>query len=158
MSSNYTPQRQDYQMMLVMDHQQPSALCVSRILLSILGSDAAIMFAAILGHSSSSRDGWFAKSIAEWCEELGLSESVVIRCLNGDRRAPNKISLQEFGVDKVVRRRDGTPTNHYRINWDRVNQFMAGYDDVIEAINKDNVCRVWGEKYVQQMWGGDDVE
>lgn len=156
MSNNST--MYDRATQVIVSHHPIDGLTVSPLLIRILGSSSAVIFAMLLRYAAQNYDGWFAKSHRELADELGLSVAVVRRCIHGHPNAPHKITLNEFGVDVMVAKRNGAPTTHYRINRERINKFMMDYDDAINEVNKDNVRRVWGEKYVQQMWGADNVE
>lgn len=74
--------------------------------------NSAIFLSQLLYWSDKGKnpDGWIYKTYAKWKEEVGIKEGAL-------RRAANK--LKELGIlETKVKRANGSPTVHYRLNID----------------------------------------
>lgn len=140
-----------YANQVIFSHNPTSAFLVSPIVIRVLGSNSAVIFAELVRRWLSSHYGWFAVSHRELSDELGLSLAVVRRCIHGHPNAPHKIPLTEIGVETKVCRRNGVPITHYRINENRLSEFFKDYADVIKEVNIENVRRSYGEKEAQKL-------
>jgi hypothetical protein len=91
---------------------QANVITTPRAFIKFTGDHISAMLLAQVVYWSDRTDdpdGWFWKSDKEWAEELCLSSYQV-------RRATAR--LAELGVEHAVRRHCGTPTSHYRLNFD----------------------------------------
>lgn len=89
---------------------QANVITFPRILLNLTGDHvAAIFLNQILYWSerTTDQDDWFYKTDAEWADELGMTYFQVCRCVE---------QLQNIGVQTSLRRADGAPRTHYRID------------------------------------------
>lgn len=89
---------------------QQNTLTIPRAYIDIAGGVTnALLLSQIVYWSDRTKneDGWFAKSYPEWQEELSLSEYQV--------RTATK-ALADLGVETKLKKFDGAPTVHYRIN------------------------------------------
>ena len=93
---------------------QARILTIPRIYIDMLGGDhlAALFLSQVVFLSDRAADGsgWFAKSYADWRDELGLSERQVRRIAQ---------ALTGFGLETALRRSAGhemAATLHYRLD------------------------------------------
>lgn len=97
---------------------QQNTLTIPRPYIELTGSvDAALALSQIIYWSDRTKDpdGWFAKSYAEWKTELGLSQYQMTRAVK---------RLKDMGVETRLKKFDGAPTLHYRLNKDRFSQWI----------------------------------
>lgn len=97
---------------------QRNTLTIPRAYIDFTGDlTSALLLSQIVYWSDRTRDseGWFAKSYNEWHDELTMSEYQV--------RAATK-SLAAFGVETKLKKFDGAPTVHYRLNKSKFSEFI----------------------------------
>lgn len=63
-------------------------------------------------------NGWFAKSYIQWTKETGLSEYQIRRIVK---------RLKSFGIETCLKRADGSPTVHYRIDYEVFEQILSEF-------------------------------
>lgn len=104
---------------------QGNTLTIPRPYLTVCENDhrAALLLSQCVYWSdrTDNADGWFVKSYADWLEELGMSEYEV-------RRAAKV--LAPMGLETVVRKsrfHEGAPTLHYRVNMDKLSEFILKF-------------------------------
>lgn len=92
---------------------QANMLSIPRVYIDFTGSvEAALLLSQIVYWSDRTKDeeGWFYKSYREWEEEITLSKYCVSKYVK---------RLQAAGVlETKVKKANGDPTLHYRLNWD----------------------------------------
>ncbi len=94
-------------------------------ILQLTGDPATAIILSQMLYWFSKMGREFYKSDASWCEELHLSRNVVRRVIHGDKRSENgNPSLKDFGIEVTVKRANGAPTSHYRINYDRLEAYL----------------------------------
>lgn len=89
---------------------QKQVLTIPRLYIAMTGDHLeALLLSQIVYWSARTKnpDGWFYKSYQEWDEELGMSQYQVKRAAT---------ALREFGVETKLKKADGAPTLHYRID------------------------------------------
>lgn len=90
---------------------QSNILTIPRIYIDITGDHLSALFLSqCIYWSDKGRDGWFYKSDKEWLDELGLSSFQIKRI---------KKDLEEY-IETDIRKANGAPTTHYRVNFDAV--------------------------------------
>lgn len=89
---------------------QANTLTIPRPFITMTGSlEAALLLSQIIYWSdrSSMDDGWFAKSYPEWEAELTLTQYQIAKAIK---------VLKAFGVETKLKKFNGAPVVHYRIN------------------------------------------
>lgn len=89
---------------------QGNTLTIPRPYIDLTGSlEAALLLSQVVYWTDRATmdEGWFAKTYAEWEAELTLSKYQVMKAMK---------VLAEAGVETVVKKFDGSPTVHYRLN------------------------------------------
>lgn len=116
------PARPNYQQVKAMIKQftgQANTLVIPRVFIDFTKDHlAAMLLSQILYWSdrTSDPDGWFYKTADEWNEEIGLSNFQVKRAT---------ALLKDLGVETRLKRVDGAPRTHYRVDMDTfVNLFL----------------------------------
>ena len=98
---------------------QSNIMSIPRVFIKWTGSIETALFLSQIVHWSDKghrEDGFFYKSNDEWCEELGLSLYAVKKA---------KRELSELGIiETKLLKAKGTPTTHYRLNKDELNQWV----------------------------------
>lgn len=100
---------------------QENTLTIPRPYITITGSlEAALLLSQIVYWSDRTKmdNGWFAKSYKEWEAETTLTKRQVSRVIPALRRA---------GVETKVRRFNGSPTLHYRLNKEKFAQSITTF-------------------------------
>ena len=88
-------------------------------------ASTAILFSQMLYWASRMGGRQFYKSVTDWHQETQLSKRVIRRIINGDKRSENgKPSIRDLGVDVEVKRANGAPTNHYRVNYRKLAAYL----------------------------------
>lgn len=98
---------------------QENTLTIPRPYITITGSvEAGLLLNQIVYWSDRTKmdNGWFAKSYKEWEDEITLTKRQVSRLIP---------ALQRIGVETKVRRFNGSPTLHWRINKEKFSQSIA---------------------------------
>ncbi len=109
------PERPSYQQVKAMIKQftgQANTLVIPRVFIDFTNDHlAAMLLSQILYWSDRTNDpdGWFYKTADEWDEELGLSAFQVKRAAT---------LLKAVGVETRLKRVDGAPRTHYRVDMD----------------------------------------
>lgn len=88
---------------------QQSTLTIPRAYIDVTGSIEVALFLSQVVYWSdrtTMEDGWFAKSYAEWKDEIALSKYQVMAAVK---------ALSEAGLETVVKKFKGAPTVHYRL-------------------------------------------
>ena len=95
-------------------------------LIGITGdASTAILFSQILYWASKMAGREFYKSVTDWHQETRLSERIIRRIINGDKRSENgKPSIRDLGVEVEVKRANGAPTYHYRVNYRKLAAYL----------------------------------
>jgi len=98
-------------------------------LIGITGdASTAILFSQILYWASKMAGREFYKSVTDWHQETQLSERVIRRIINGDKRSENgKPSIRDLGVEVEVKRANGAPTYHYRVNYRKLAEYLQNH-------------------------------
>lgn len=119
---NDSAERPNYQQVKAMIKQftgQANTLVIPRVFIDFTKDHlAAMLLSQILYWSdrTSDPDGWFYKTADEWDEEIGLSNFQVKRAT---------ALLKDLGVETRLKRVDGAPRTHYRVDMDTfVNLFF----------------------------------
>jgi hypothetical protein len=108
-------ERPNYQQVKAMIKQftgQANTLVIPRVFIDFTGDHlAAMLLSQILYWSdrTSDPDGWFYKTADEWDEEIGLSNFQIKRAT---------AILKAMGVETRLKRVDGAPRTHYRVDMD----------------------------------------
>ena len=103
----------------LVNERQHQGVFVPFLLIDLLQDYAsAILLSQMIYYTPRAKhpDGWIYKTAADLYNELRMSESVIKRCLYGDKRAPNRIALCDIGLEVKVMKANGVPTRHFRIN------------------------------------------
>jgi hypothetical protein len=86
------------------------------------------------------RDGWFYKTYDEWARDTGIKESRVRRAIRGSsRRDSRMVTLQMLGVETKIKKANGAPTVHYRIDLNRFAMIYYAYHEALEANDRNPV-------------------
>jgi len=104
-------QRQVYQL-IERFAGQANVLTIPRLFIDWTGDHiSALLLSQIIYWSSRTRDseGWFYKSAKEWEEELSISDYQLSRATK---------KLGDAGVETKLKKIQGAPTLHYRIDQD----------------------------------------
>lgn len=91
---------------------QDNSVVIPRVFIDWCGDmNTAALLAQILYWSerATDPDGWFYKSYAEWEDELGLTEYQA-------RRSSKSLVQMGVGLETKVKKANGNPTVHYRID------------------------------------------
>jgi hypothetical protein len=91
---------------------QANVLTIPRLFIDWTGDHiSALLLSQIIywGSRTKDADGWFYKSAKEWEEELGISDYQLARATK---------KLQASGVITKLRKVQGAPTQHYRLDQD----------------------------------------
>jgi len=102
---------------------QANVITIPRVFVKWTGDiNAAILLNQTLYLSSHRESGWFAKSYEDWNEFCGLSKFQV-------KRAFDILAGLNIGLETVVKKHNGVPTLHYRIDpvsfWSALDNFLA---------------------------------
>lgn len=90
-------------------------------LIDLTGNHAsAILLSQMMYWAGVVNNRWFYKSANDWQQELRMSENVVKRCIYGDKRAPKQTALIDLGIEVKVKRANGSPVRHFRIDYDKM--------------------------------------
>ena len=103
----------------LVNERQHQGVFVPFLLIDLLQDYAsAILLSQMIYYTPRAKhpNGWIYKTAADLYDELRMSESVIKRCLYGDKRAPNRIALCAIGLEVKVMKANGVPTRHFRIN------------------------------------------
>lgn len=98
---------------------QQNILAIPRAFISILGSlDAALVLSQIIYWSdrATMKNGWFAKSYAEWEDELSLSKYQIGKAVK---------ALKPAGIETKVKKFDGSPVVHYHVDKQVFSQWIV---------------------------------
>ena len=117
---------------------QSATLVIPRPYIDLCEGDhlAALLLSQILYWSdrTSDPDGWFAKSYADWHDEVALTERQIKRIVSGDDRRKQKgFSLDTVGVKTKLARSDyyqGAATLHYRVDYDVLSAKIIAFSQV----------------------------
>ena len=136
----YYPENKPLVSKLLM-RSQGKGVFIPFALLEITGDAAtAIVFKQMLYWSEKMNYRWFYKSDQDWCNELHLTKRVIRRVIHGDKRSANgKTTLQDMGLEVETRIANGSPTSHYRINFAKLDAFLAAhFSTETNGTNADN--------------------
>jgi len=103
---------------------QENTLTIPRPYITITGSiEAALLLSQIVYWSDRTKmeGGWFAKSYKEWEDEITLTKRQVARIIP---------VLNRVGVETKVRRFNGSPTLHFRINKEKFAQSITTFRNI----------------------------
>lgn len=113
---------------------QSNLIAVPRLYIAMLDGDinTAILLSQIVYWSDKSKrkDGWFYKTYSEWYEEIGLSQYKIKRGVE----ALEKLKILETDV----KRANGTPTVHYKINMTELENAIIKFLDNRETSQSEN--------------------
>lgn len=113
---------------------QANTLTIPRPFITMTGSlEAALLLSQVIYWSdrSTMKDGWFAKSYAEWEDELTLTQYQVSKAVK---------LLKDFGVETRLKKFKDAPTVHYRIDQAVfLNRIMKFFDNPEIMKNFDNL-------------------
>jgi hypothetical protein len=94
-----------------------------KLILFINNINAALLLSQLIYQHE---DGWIAKTYAEWEQELYLNEYRI-------RKAARLLESHGF-IETKVKKLNGNPTLHYRVNWDTLTpqflKFIRGAEGV----------------------------
>lgn len=92
---------------------QQNTLTIPRPYITLCDGDilAALLLSQCIYWADRTKDkeGWFAKSYAEWFYEIGMTQYQVSRAVK---------LLKRFGLETKLKKFDGAPTVHYRVKMD----------------------------------------
>jgi hypothetical protein len=113
--------KKDFQQLIASIVGQANILTIPRELIRFLDNDieAALFFSQLIYWTERSQnDGYVAKTYPEWDEEIALSKRKLMRV---------KAKLERLEIlETTVKKFKGSPTVHYRINYDKfLNLFIA---------------------------------
>lgn len=123
----------------LVNERQHQGVFVPFLLIDLLQDYAsAILLSQMIYYTPRAKhpDGWIYKTAADLYNELRMSESVIKRCLYGDKRAPNRIALCDIGLEVKVMKANGVPTRHFRIN---THVMEAALHDLIERRESEGI-------------------
>jgi len=91
---------------------QENTLIIPRAYIDVTGSiEDALLLSQIIYWTDRTKmeNGWFAKSYAEWTDEIALSKYQVVAATK---------RLKDAGIETMVKKFNGYPTVHYRLRKD----------------------------------------
>ncbi len=122
---------------------QANVLTIPRVFIKITGGDvesALLLSQAIYWSDKTGQDGWFYKSYREWEEELSLT-----------RRKVDKARRKLDGIiETKVMRANGSPTVHYRVNFDVLIEKIASVF-TSEPAQEEPICTESTDGFVQNV-------
>jgi DNA-binding PadR family transcriptional regulator len=112
---------------------QANILTIPRLYITLLDGDhlAALFLSQIVYWSDKGKkpDGWFYKTLEDWKDETGLSRSQIDRIT---------ATLEKAGlIETAVRKANGAPTKHYRLNVDNLTDQIVKCLDLSETSKSD---------------------
>ena len=114
---------------------QANIITIPRIYLDLLEGDypAAALLNQIVYWSDKSKlpGGWFYHSRLEWLSELCLTYFQI-------KRATKKL-LDNHWIECHVKRANGAPTTHYRVNMDKLTTAINKFLEIQETRNSRNL-------------------
>jgi hypothetical protein len=92
------------------------------------GDQAAILFFATALQwaqwAEQNRDGWFYKTADEWTRDFGITRNQLPRIIQ---------KVAPFGLECKLKRVNGAPALHFRIDWDLLNEKLTEVSDLLES-------------------------
>lgn len=118
------PARQAIAQLLISFSGQQNTLTIPRPYITLCDGDilAALLLSQCIYWTDRTKDaeGWFAKSYVEWQDELGMTQYQVSRAAK---------ALQPLGLETKLKKFNGAPTVHYRINMDEFSKSIVKFLD-----------------------------
>jgi hypothetical protein len=103
---------------------QQNTLTIPRPYIALCGGDilAALLLSQCVYWADRTQDddGWFAKSYSDWQDELGMTQYQITRAAK---------LLADIGLETKLKKFNGAPTVHYRINMDVFSQSIMKFLD-----------------------------
>ena len=116
--------RQTVSQLLTAFSGQQNTLTIPRPYIALCDGDilTALLLSQCVYWTDRTKDaqGWFAKSYQEWLSELGMTQYQVNRAAK---------LLKRLGLETKLRKFNGAPTVHYRINMDVFSQCIMKFLD-----------------------------